>query len=158
MTFAGALIIVAVCAYVGDALARQKRRELLQAEGFAALLGHILRRLPTLQLMGDILADFHDATLEKLGVTAHFCGSPCNKSFAAAIELVKEDEPLYKALARVSAELGSTDMESQRQIIASAEAEIQILVQKRREGLPDTERCYRRLGLLGGAAVAILLL
>ncbi len=158
MTLMGALLTVLACAYAGDALARQKRRELLNTEGFAALVSHILRRLPSMNLLGDILADFEDSALEKLGALSIFRERPCNKSFPAAIELIKEDKALHKILASVAAELGTTDMERQRQSLASAEEELAALTAKRREGISDTERCYRRLGILGGAAVAILLL
>lgn len=158
MTLFGAFLVVAACAYAGEAMARQKRRELLQTEGCHALVAHILRRLTSLQLMGDILADFHDDALEKAGVLARLSEKPCNKSFAFAIELLKEDTPLYKILAAVAADLGGTELERQQQSLIPAEKELSLLAQARRQALSDTERCYRRLGLLGGAAVAILLL
>ncbi len=154
MTLLGSLLIVAACAYVGDALARQKKKELALVGAFAALVSHILRRLPTKQLLCDILSDFENDVLEKSGVLYCFC----NKSLPCAIELVKEDKALYQILTALASDFGSTDMERQRQSLILAETELELLVKTRRETLSEAERSYRRLGLLGGAAVAILLL
>lgn len=158
----GAMLTMGGCTAAGFCAAAQKRRRALCAEGFAALVAHIQSQLPSLVLLEDIIASFENTALERAGVMEVLKSQnslmPCNKRLLAAIELQTEDKALYSLLLPVARELGSTCYERQLQSLTAATAGLNELCATRRKGLAETERCYRWLGALTGAAAVILLI
>lgn len=158
----GAVLVMGGFSAAGFGLAAEKRGRALRAEGFADLIAHIQAHLPSLAALEDIIASFENAALARAGVMEVLKGQnsalPCNKRLLAAIELQTEDKALYNILLPVARELGSTDYERQAQSLAAAGASLKELCSTRRQGLAESERCYRWLGMLTGAAAVILLI
>ncbi len=151
MTIFGALLITLACGYAGNALATEKKKELYYAEGFLSVVSYILLRLPSLTLLDTVIAECTEPFCKKEGIVS-------NKTLRAAIELTKADEPLYAVLKRLCDTLGSTELVRQAQSLQGAVSELEALCRVRREKCAATVRCYRYVGILGGAAAAILLL
>lgn len=158
----GALLVIGAFGAAGFVMAAEKRQRVLCAEGFAALAEHISARLPGLAAMDEIVGDFENEALKSAGVLPILQDGnsllPCNKRLLAAIELQKDDEKLYSILLPLAKELGSLSYESQRRSLAAASQKLGELCKKRRASLAGGEKCCRWLGVLAGAAAAVLLL
>ncbi len=151
MSLLGAIAITLACGYIGFAMADEKKKELYYTEGFLSVTSYILLRLPGLALLDTILAECTEPFCKKAGIVS-------NKTLHAAIELTKADEPLYGILKRLGETLGCTELARQENALRTACAELESLAASRRAGCAATVRCYRYVGLLGGAALSILLL
>ncbi len=162
LTAAGALLVVAAFGAAGFALAREKKSAALCAEGYALLFKHIRMRLPSLEVLESIVADFENPALETAGVLSVLkdgrSAVPCNKRLLAAIELQKDDGELYSVLLPAARELGSTDYERQTRSLDDTVSRLEALSELRRSSLEGSERCCRWLGVLAGVMTAILLL
>lgn len=156
----GAFLVTAACGFMGFAYAKEKKKALLAAEGFLALFDYLLLRLPSLTLMDDIMGGLQVPALEGLGVADLLKGGTgaCNKRYAAAIELFKEDGELYPILCQAGQELGCCEYRVQEQNLRAARDRLGALCQGRRESYAAGEKCYRILGVLMGAALSILML
>lgn len=155
----GAVLVTAACGFCGNYCAREKKREYLSAQGFSELFEYLLLRLPSLELMENILADFHQPYLESVGACALLKeGGPCNKRYLNAIQLFAGDKELYSVLSSVKQGFGCTEYHMQEASLASARDRLAPICEKRRQRYLTEGKCYPRLGLLLGAALSILML
>lgn len=158
----GAVLTSSACAALGFAYAERQKAELALTEGFKEFFAYLLLRIPSLELMEDIVAEFENSALDRGGFLPIIkdinSGGTCNKRYLAAIELFSGDKPLYAALLQAGKHLGGTEYSLQLSNLQSAHDRIGHLCEKRRADFAAGEKCYRWLGVLMGAALSILLL
>ena len=158
----GAALVIGASSAMGFGVAAEKRRGVLCAEGFLALVEYIEASLPSLAPLEDIISSFDNKSLSRYGVTDILLSSggpmPCNKRLAYAIELQREDKALYCILSPLARGLGSTDYQSQAQSLARARAALASLCAARKRDSENSEKCFKWLGVLAGTAAVILLI
>ncbi len=158
----GAMLITCACGACGFLYADSRKRELAATEGMCQLFEYLLLRLPSLAIMEDILAEFDNDELERMGFLTVLGdkskGATCNKRFCAAIELFSKDSGLYPILLQAGQGLGGTEYCIQESSLKSAHDRLQLLHKKRSTEFAAGEKCYRWLGVLVGAAVSILMI
>ncbi len=158
----GSVLVLTASTALGFGVAADKRRRTLMAEGFLELVRHVEDSLPGLAPLEDIVSLFRNEALERYGVLERVKEKssvlPCNKRLETAIELTRDDTGLYGILQGFVKELGSTDYDRQLKGLQTARAALTSLSRQRRQELEKGERCYKYLGILGGALAVILLI
>ncbi len=158
----GASLVTCAGGALGFVYAARQKTELAATEALEELFDYLLLRLPSLVMLDELIEEFENPALEKIGFLPILKdtkgGTTCNKRYFAAIELFSDDKALYSVLQKAGRGLGGTEYSLQAASLRDARDCIKLLGDKRRAAFAAGEKCYRWLGVLMGAAVSILML
>ena len=167
----GSIIVVASCSFIGFVLSQDLKRRPRQLRELQGLLQMFENQITYLS---DVIVEaferisrvgccdtcvFFSRTAEIL-MEDGSCGAPAawERAVRECIRetaLNKEDEEILSAFGK---SLGNTDLEGQVKNIRLTLAQLKAQEGKAEENRSRNERMYKNLGLLGGAAIVILLL
>jgi stage III sporulation protein AB len=167
----GSIIVVLSCSFIGFVLSQDLKKRPGQLRELQGLLQMFENQITYLS---DIIVEaferisragrcemcvFFSRTAEILKKDGS-CGAPgawerAVRECIRATSLSKEDEEILHAFGR---SLGNTDLEGQVKNIRLTLSQLKAQEEKAEENRDRNERMYKSLGLLGGAAIVILLL
>ncbi|MBR6594773.1 MAG: stage III sporulation protein AB [Clostridia bacterium] len=155
----GALLVTLACGAAGFSAAARVKGRSEAAEDFLELFRYILLRLPSLAPIEDIWQDFcRRETAGSIAAIESDGDRGFHGAFARFAEKYKDDPELYSVISRAGAELGNTDYRRQEQSLRRTVAELEALFEKRKQRVESSQKCYRWVGVLMGAALSLLML
>ena len=164
---AGILLIVLSCSMIGMLLASNLSARLRRLESCLSLLSEISGRLeylqPTMYSLITSLAGqerFEQLVFLRQCAQSMQAGRPFSSSWASALDecshqLGREEAAILASLGDI---LGRSDLESQLSALALAKQQLEQRVDTAREKVLTQSKLYRSMGVLGGAAAAIILM
>jgi stage III sporulation protein AB len=171
LKIAGSIIVVLCCSFIGFVLSQdliKRPKQLRELQGLLQMFENqitylsdiIIEAFERISRVGRCdTSIFFSRTAEILKEDAS-CGAPSAWERAVrecirVTSLKKEDEEILTAFGK---SLGNTDLEGQIKNIRLTLSQLKAQEEKAEENRNRNERMYRSLGLIGGAAIVILLL
>lgn len=171
LKIAGSIIVVLSCSFLGFVLSqdlKKRPRQLRELQGLLQMFENqitylsdiIIEAFERISMVGRCgTCVFFKRTAEILREDGS-CSAPgawerAVRECIRETSLNKEDEEILAAFGK---SLGNTDLEGQIKNIRLTLSQLKVQEDKAEENRNRNERMYRSLGLLGGAAIVILLL
>jgi len=155
----GAVIIVAVCGYVGASLAGMCRIHTEQLEAFRVLIGHIGSRIDGfLSPLDEIFRSYCDKTLEHIGFFDAVAKYGCASALSHCRSRLYLSDNEYRELEAFFGGLGHGFAEEEIKHCRYYESRFSVISEKAGSELAKRSRLYRMLGLLSGVMIAVILL
>ncbi|MGE5614175.1 MAG: stage III sporulation protein SpoIIIAB [Bacillota bacterium] len=167
----GSVIVVLSCSFIGFALSqdlKKRPRQLRELQGLLQMFENhitylsdiIVEAFERISRVGQCETCVFFSRAAEILREDGSCGAPgawerAVRECIRTTSLNKEDEEILSAFGR---SLGNTDLEGQIKNIRLTLSQLKVQEEKAEENRDRNERMYKSLGLLGGAAIVILLL
>mgnify|MGYP001015495218 FL=1 len=161
------LLLVSLCpVYIGISFSLNAKKELLELEGFIALIRHIRYRISfSLAKQGEIFSSFSIPALERNGffpllrsLPAGGGDSMLTRALQAGNSFLSIDKETGKTLLSFGESLGKVSLDKQIADCDACLSRLEDIAAEKRKALPAKQKLCRSLGILiGGCALLILI-